>query len=649
MGRTTRSKNPGSKRQTESKIAVKRKSTESPVDQQQSPLKTKKVNITSGRQNNTAKGVETTPENNAMVNKLNLVKNTKRSVRSNQKRNYPQNSNANHCGSVKQSMENILMGQASTEIVKPKPGHSSETTQQSLTNESEDEVDYLDESQESVIEGNGIRYSIDANNDPFFEEVDGINEGDLVQPESDKETMSDFEGDFVQPTNKVQQAESIAESSEVQFNYRTPQKIVGPTNEEEVARFMMENPYLNDIFKKMIQQGIQAEVQKQNVQGQQVTNSGKQGKAANKTNERINVIKAPSDTTLYAPALRKMTQSEEANKNLINKISNFVEEVRIESRRGSPGCAHKLQVNNTEMDMEENVSTARHVIDAEQFKANVEAPQKGMLVINNQVSNDIEKNANSELSFNKQMFDQIQYRNSDREFNDDEFFYLTCNVDSATKARIEKGEYIELEKLLPKPRSGREDSHLEWVSKEGMAFLNPVQDHEQRITNVRHWEQAFRVYAAIYCVANPSRAGEIWQYIYTINAAASTYIWENVAYYDMTFRQMMAERPARPWSKTYTQLWQLSLKDTIPKNNNNYASNAGNNQSGKSGGESSGGPGNSKNHKTWHDNCCWIFNRNGKCNRSGCRFDNHCSYCGAWNHESNSCKKRLNNEKAGKA
>ena len=106
-----------------------------------------------------------------------------------------------------------------------------------------------------------------------------------------------------------------------------------------------------------------------------------------------------------------------------------------------------------------------------------------------------------------------------------------------------------------------------------MMFLAPVHDREQKINNIRHWEQAFRIYAAIYCNANPTRAGEIWQYIYIINSAAATYQWDNIAYYNVTFRQLMSEKPGRSWGKTFVQLWQLALREPIVKNQFNSAGN----------------------------------------------------------------------------
>ena len=94
---------------------------------------------------------------------------------------------------------------------------------------------------------------------------------------------------------------------------------------------------------------------------------------------------------------------------------------------------------------------------------------------------------------------------------------------------------------------------MEIVSRDGMAYFAPAQDKGSRINGLHRWEQAFRVYAAIYSQANPSRATEIWQYVHVINIAAGSYTWENVSFYDYTFRQLMSQKPKRSWAKTYTQ------------------------------------------------------------------------------------------------
>ena len=110
---------------------------------------------------------------------------------------------------------------------------------------------------------------------------------------------------------------------------------------------------------------------------------------------------------------------------------------------------------------------------------------------------------------------------------DDEFFHLTCHVDANMKAKIQRGEFVELEKLLAKDKfrnpNAAAGQRMELVSKGGETFIMPV-DKENRISNVRRWEQAFRIYAAIYSQANLTRAAEIWQYVFVINSAASAYV-----------------------------------------------------------------------------------------------------------------------------
>ena len=108
--------------------------------------------------------------------------------------------------------------------------------------------------------------------------------------------------------------------------------------------------------------------------------------------------------------------------------------------------------------------------------------------------------------------------------NDDDFFHVTCHVDSALN-----GEFVELEKLLPKEHGsitlgGSEDldfrSFIQAIARGGSTYLGPGMEHKDRKSNgIRRWEQAFRVYAAIYTEEHPERAAEIWQYVYTINTA----------------------------------------------------------------------------------------------------------------------------------
>ena len=131
------------------------------------------------------------------------------------------------------------------------------------------------------------------------------------------------------------------------------------------------------------------------------------GEVAKMTNQKQSIqvtpknFKSPSDMTLYSPGLRKATENEV---NLIDKISNFVEGVRLDSNKSArdrtqmkqsqvksggdtrkikrsdrstdylatPRCSHEPDDNEQSSQL-----TDQLLMQAEKFKARVEAP-KGM-------------------------------------------------------------------------------------------------------------------------------------------------------------------------------------------------------------------------------------------------------------------------------
>ena len=322
-------------------------------------------------------------------------------------------------------------------------------------------------------------------------------------------------------------------------------------------------------------------------------------------------MKSPSDTTLYVPAINK---GGGPNQKAINQISAFVEGIRLETdrkqdegtsgpsspaTRNQPSGAHgsDFPVDHLNPDVE------RAIIQAEKFKVN-SAPPKG----------------NVQFNFTPSMVD-----------NDDDFFHIMCHVDRALREKIGRGEFIDLEKLLPKEGGGQsgEGKRMELITKNGQTYFSPVQDKTTRISGLQKWEQAFRVYGAIYSQAQPHMATEVWQYLYVINHAANSFHWDNVAHYDFMFRQLMAMKPGRSWVKTYHQGWSLAMTDPINKSNS--ALQAGNSRTSPEGGRS------------WRDKCCWRYNRN-KCGKpaASCDWDHHCTYCSGWNHDYHNCRKRLN-------
>ena len=262
------------------------------------------------------------------------------------------------------------------------------------------------------------------------------------------------------------------------------------------------------------------------------------------TRQQNNSVKSPSDTTIYIPGLNQQGEIKSYNRHInlgcgnneipgmmsnmamnrdvsdfnqtafdqnetVNKISEFLENMRInstgrqlmdEARPGTTG--REMQTVQTkdvgavggEIQVEQGRNIAdQMVLDAEKFRVAIKKP------------------AGREVVQNIQMFPATTI--------DDEFFHLTCHIDNALISKIEKGEFVDLERLLPKDPTRRlsavGDNRMELVNREGGTFFVPVSDREiSRISGIRKWEQAFRVYAAIYSKTNPLRAAEIWQYIY---------------------------------------------------------------------------------------------------------------------------------------
>ena len=254
--------------------------------------------------------------------------------------------------------------------------------------------------------------------------------------------------------------------------------------------------------------------------------------------------------------------------------------------------------------------------------------------------------------------------------SDDDFFHLTCHIEDNLIQKIEAGNYVDLEKLLPKEKTFRrnEDTQLEFVFCEGGMYLVLANERDKRINSVQCWEQAFRVYAMIYCSANPNRAKEIWQYISVINTAAASYQWDNVASYDYTFQHLMEFNPARSWATTYNQMWNLCMKDPISRNASkavNYSFASGNKSHGFSGATEStssvsnssmgGSSANSNNNnliasvgpkKKSKSNYCWNFNKGVKCKYGNrCRFVERCSYCDSPGHPIVNCPKASEKDK----
>ena len=480
---------------------------------------------------------------------------------------------------------------------------------------------------------------IPPDNDKFGYQYDGIlvgvNESEDNFGDSDLEN-NDKEERSIEPTKSTQQGTKLDE---------IPPEVV----EQLKAHPVMQN-YIAGVVEQKIQESLKSvrqegntlimptEILRQNLGSHDNprelnANSNASHRRGSEHVDRVLAAKSPSDTTIYRPALLKGVN--ESNE-VINKISNFVENIRINSKSATPTSARGKHDTSTDKRRERRTPTPSRgyshgkrrdyddVRPGTSGKNSKEVREAAQLITLDADQYKAELPQSKGKFFESFDFEKFLHNMDD----DDEFFHVTCHIDNNLRGKIGRGEFVDLEKLLPKGKtfsgghvgSNHDESKIELVSRNGQTYFKLV--NESQINGIRKWEQAFRIYAAIYTEANPHRSVEIWQYMHVINIAATSFQWENVASYDLTFRQLMAFKPHRSWSKTYLQGWNLAMRDPIGKSQNNGSSKGGNSP------------------QDWRERCCWKYNRN-RCHKDFCHFDHRCTYCGGWNHGFHNCRKRL--------
>ena len=278
----------------------------------------------------------------------------------------------------------------------------------------------------------------------------------------------------------------------------------------------------------------------------------------NVANSRLqrNMVKSPSDTTIYVPTLCRMNTPdkiatnighkiartppdiiEEANNLTIqDKITDFVESVRRQQtqtgnqvvNQGAGTSQGQVQsVVNVSGQEEARNKTANAILEAEKFRTVVvKLAGTDMLIDNGGQGQVVDGNV-------LPIFQHIDHNLLDKDpqvnlapymsvgcgpgVTDDDFFHLTSHIDNNLQEKVKKRQYVDLDKLLPKDHfscfdgrgtSVNDDNKFEWVQRDGGTFLMPARK-TSRITGFRKWEQVFWVYATIYCSKNPTRSTEI--------------------------------------------------------------------------------------------------------------------------------------------
>ena len=372
---------------------------------------------------------------------------------------------------------------------------------------------------------------------------------------------------------------------------------------------------------------------------------------------RNSTVKSPSDTTIYAPALQRCNEPLGNNMlELPNPITHSIDQLvgeareRVESAERAqqedpqPGTSRRTATICSAVEVtgrqEAQDRLDQAIIDGEKFEAEIADPPRQFHLVNYSPEATPGANAVKNIMAQVSPVGQTVPPPIEQGISDDDFFHLMCHVNPTLFKKIEAGEFVDLDKLLPKERlSGlgskiSDENRMEWVQRDRGTYLVPA-NRDSRINGFRKWEQAFRVYATIYCGANPQRAKEIWQYISVINTAANAYQWDNVYNYDITFRRLMAFNPNRSWATTYNQMWNLSMCDPLPKNFGSQ------HHTGRATWVDHSDSGSAHNqHIKIKPDYCWNFNKGIRCNYGKkCKFIERCSYCDSTTHGVYSCHK----------
>ena len=296
------------------------------------------------------------------------------------------------------------------------------------------------------------------------------------------------------------------------------------------------DPNVQRLVKKMVAAQVEQEMKKRNL-------------SQPKGNYRP--ILSPSEGTVYTPAVPRINnhqvrlsgipdfsnlnlEGEKQRQNVSpEQVNNVLSQLRLGADKMGQSSGESVgqlsQQEQIEKDRRDLRTTQLHqaaqareaaesaILEAERFKAQIQPQSRGIQFNNIQHCKQIEEVQN-----------HMRYLDSE----DDEFFHTTCHIDESLREKIKKGQFVELCKLIIKKFSENTENRMQLVNRDGTSYFVPTTDRETKIDGIEKWEQAFRVYTTIYCEANPSRAGEILQYVDIIHRAATIFNWDNVAKYD---------------------------------------------------------------------------------------------------------------------
>ena len=181
---------------------------------------------------------------------------------------------------------------------------------------------------------------------------------------------------------------------------------------------------------------------------------------------------------------------------------------------------------------------------------------------------------------------------------------IGLHVSKQIKEKIVKGEYVELENLLPVSLS---DSNMQYTRSRHIVMgrdgqLELQSKNVKKINDISTWLDAFIAYCSIYLTAHSNCAQSLLKHMFNVKLASSMSKGLGWKSYDQQFRMKKSQNPSMSWGNVDMELWVLCMSHSQLSFNDTQTPVT---QYGK----------------------CYDFNNKGRCTRMSCRYLHRCIQC----------------------
>ena len=255
---------------------------------------------------------------------------------------------------------------------------------------------------EVAVEHDGVELSVNGSDLDEFSDEDSMeieaprsNQPHHLRQNRSQYTQNSEPGEIVSDTEDTLELEQVSQRRPAATVAATKTK-VGHAGVFEKFKHLKHDPEFNDFIDSILDKKLSDKRVVQKTDPRQGNNTNKQIQESNtNANHTHKMLKSPSDTTLYSPGLMRAGCTDINNHTVIEKISNFVDNIRLDSGRDGSNSAksrHQSAANSATRhtqqpqqrqpvlrednpDTDGEGVTEQLLLQAEKFKARVEAPR----------------------------------------------------------------------------------------------------------------------------------------------------------------------------------------------------------------------------------------------------------------------------------